>query len=113
MPDDSVDLQLLAPQVAALMPRAHDDLARLVAFRSVADPSVEPVSECIACANEVADLFRAVGLHDLELLPMPHGHPAVYGRRPAPLGKPTVLLYAHYDVQPPSTPRPGDRRPSR
>jgi cysteinylglycine-S-conjugate dipeptidase len=97
----SDDVNALGARVAELVPRAHDDLARLVGFRSVADASLEPLSECIACANDVADLFRAVGLQDLELLPMPHGHPAVYGRRPAPPGKPTVLLYAHYDVQSP------------
>ena len=101
MPDDSVDLQLLARQVAALMPRAHDDLARLVAFRSVADAQVAPLDECLRCAQYVADAFAGVGLEELELLPLAHGHPAVYGRRPAPAGAPTVLLYCHYDVQPP------------
>lgn len=56
-------------------------------------------------AQEVASLIRALGLEDVEILTEAKadgtpGGPAVVGRRPARPGKPTLLLYAHHDVQP-------------
>ncbi|HWC29614.1 MAG TPA: dipeptidase, partial [Dehalococcoidia bacterium] len=83
------------------MPRARDDLAKLVAFKSVADQTQYPIEECIGAARYVADAFSALGFRDTRLIDMPQGHPAVYGEYPGPEGAPTVLLYSHYDVQPP------------
>ncbi|MFF8967320.1 dipeptidase [Streptomyces globisporus] len=87
--------------VASLMPRAREELAELVAFQSVADPAVFPRSECEGAANWVADALRAEGFTDVALLDTPDGTQSVYGYLPGPAGAPTVLLYAHYDVQPP------------
>ncbi|MET8608690.1 dipeptidase [Streptomyces rubiginosohelvolus] len=87
--------------VASLMPRAQEELAELVAFQSVADPAVFPKSECEGAANWVADALRAEGFTDVALLDTPDGTQSVYGYLPGPAGAPTVLLYAHYDVQPP------------
>ncbi|WP_097976359.1 dipeptidase [Streptomyces sp. gb14] len=87
--------------VASLMPRAREELAELVAFQSVADPAVFPKSECEGAANWVADALRAEGFTDVALLDTPDGTQSVYGYLPGPTGAPTVLLYAHYDVQPP------------
>ncbi|MGW6579607.1 M20/M25/M40 family metallo-hydrolase [Streptomyces globisporus] len=87
--------------VASLMPRARQELAELVAFQSVADPAVFPRSECEGAANWVADALRAEGFTDVALLDTPDGTQSVYGHLPGPAGAPTVLLYAHYDVQPP------------
>jgi acetylornithine deacetylase/succinyl-diaminopimelate desuccinylase-like protein len=81
------------------MPRGLVDLASLVAHRSVADPEVEPESECRAAAEHVADLVRDLGL-DVELVAAPNGALMVHGRAAGPEGTPTVLLYSHYDVQP-------------
>ncbi|MEZ0064447.1 acetylornithine deacetylase/succinyl-diaminopimelate desuccinylase-like protein [Streptacidiphilus sp. MAP12-20] len=91
----------LAEAVAALMPRAKDELAELVAYRSVADPRQFPVSECEKAATWVADALRAEGFADVAVLDTPDGTQSVYGRLAGPEGAPTVLLYAHYDVQPP------------
>ena len=50
-------------------------------------------------AEAVAALLRAEGL-EVQISRVGDGHPAVIGRKPAPPGAPTVLLYAHHDVQP-------------
>ncbi|WP_406484056.1 dipeptidase [Streptomyces microflavus] len=91
----------ISETVASLMPRARAELAELVAFQSVADPAVFPKSECEAAANWVADALRAEDFTDVALLDTPDGTQSVYGFLPGPAGAPTVLLYAHYDVQPP------------
>ncbi|MFF7361215.1 M20/M25/M40 family metallo-hydrolase [Streptomyces sp. NPDC008125] len=87
--------------VASLMPRAKAELSELVAFQSVADPAQFPKSECEAAAGWVADALTAEGFQDVALLDTPDGTQSVYGCLPGPAGAPTVLLYAHYDVQPP------------
>ncbi|MFC8496072.1 MULTISPECIES: dipeptidase [unclassified Streptomyces] len=90
----------IAETVRSLMPRARAELTELVAFESVADENVAPRSECEAAANWVADALRAEDFRDVALLDTPDGSQAVYGILPGPAGAPTVLLYAHYDVQP-------------
>ncbi|MGW2642708.1 M20/M25/M40 family metallo-hydrolase [Streptomyces sp. NPDC001348] len=91
----------LAETVAALMPRARAELTELVAFKSVADFDQFPRSESEGAANWVADALRAEGFEDVALLDTPDGTQSVYGYLPGPEGAKTVLLYAHYDVQPP------------
>ncbi|MCB5180189.1 dipeptidase [Streptomyces antimicrobicus] len=91
----------IAETVASLMPRAQQELAELVAFQSVADWAQFPRSESEKAANWVAGALRAEGFQDVALLDTPDGTQSVYGYLPGPEGAPTVLLYAHYDVQPP------------
>src|ERR687897_1399980 len=91
----------LREAVGSLMGRAKDDLAELVAFRSVADPKQYPPEECEKAAQWVVDAFAEVGLEDVTASPTPDGSRAVHGYAPGPAGAPTVLLYSHYDVQPP------------
>jgi acetylornithine deacetylase/succinyl-diaminopimelate desuccinylase-like protein len=91
----------LRDSIAALMGRAKDDLAELVAFRSVADPKQYPPEECHKAAQWVVDAFAEAGLRDVTMSPTPDGSMAVHGHAEGPEGTPTVLLYCHYDVQPP------------
>ncbi|UGT39943.1 dipeptidase [Nocardia yamanashiensis] len=91
----------LRAAVKELMPRAKSDLAQLVSFKSVADPRQFPVEECRQAAQWVADAFAAEGLTDAGLHETPDGSMAVVARSKAPAGAPTVMLYCHYDVQPP------------
>ncbi|MER5797842.1 dipeptidase [Streptomyces mirabilis] len=91
----------VAETVASLMPRAQVELAELVAFKSVADFDQYPRSESEGAANWIAGALRAEGFQDVALLDTPDGTQSVYGFLPGPEGAKTVLLYAHYDVQPP------------
>ncbi len=91
----------LRESIHGLMARAKDDLSEFVAFRSVADPKQFPPEECANAARWVVDAFSEAGLQDVEMSPTPDGSMAVHGHAPAPEGTPTVLLYCHYDVQPP------------
>ncbi|MFC7909003.1 dipeptidase [Streptomyces nigra] len=91
----------VAETVASLMPRAKAELTELVAFKSVADFDQFPRSESEGAARWVADALRAEGFEDVALLDTPDGTQSVYGYLPGPEGAKTVLLYAHYDVQPP------------
>jgi len=92
----------LQDRVADLMPRAKAELAELVAMKSVADPRQFPAEECRRTAEWVVAAFRDVGFADARLHETADGSQAVVGSRPGPdPAAPTVLLYAHYDVQPP------------
>ncbi len=90
----------LRSAVSSLMGRAKSDLGELVAFRSVANPDVEPPQECAKAAQWVVDAFTEVGLQDVTASETIDGSKAVYGIAHGPQGSPTVLLYCHYDVQP-------------
>src|SRR6478672_1643388 len=92
----------LRERVAGLMGRARADLAELVAIPSVADPRQYPPEECARAAQWVLDAFAQEGFGDARLAQTADGSHAVVGSRPcADPEAPTVLLYAHYDVQPP------------
>ena len=89
----------LAQAVQQVLPSVRADLERLVRIPSVsADPAAAP--HLRASAEAAADLLSGAGLPEAEVLTVPGGQPAVVARRPAPPGAPTVLLYAHHDVQP-------------
>src|SRR4051794_16980477 len=84
------------------MPRVRDELADLVSIKSVADPRQFPPEECARAAQWVLEAFQELGFSDVALHRTADGSDAVVGSRPcADPAAPTVLLYAHYDVQPP------------
>src|ERR671912_235793 len=77
----------LRPAVAGLMGRARDDLAELVAFKSVADPKQYPPEECDKAAAWVVEAFAEVGFEDVTTSVTPDGSKAVHGHVPAPDGR--------------------------
>ena len=83
------------------LPGVQADLTRLVAIPSIAFPEFDH-AHVQRSAEATAELLRGCGL-TAEIVTA-GGQPAVIGRRPAPPGAPTVLLYAHHDVQPVGTP---------
>jgi acetylornithine deacetylase/succinyl-diaminopimelate desuccinylase-like protein len=91
----------LSETVASLIPRARAELAELVSFASVADERQFPRSESEKATAWITAALRADGFRDVSLLDTPDGTQSVYGFLPGPADAPTVLLYAHYDVQPP------------
>jgi len=85
--------------VRDVLPSVRADLEALVRIPSVsADPA--HLDDVRRSAEATAELFRGAGLDDVRILSAGDGAPAVVARRPAPEGAPTVLLYAHHDVQP-------------
>jgi acetylornithine deacetylase/succinyl-diaminopimelate desuccinylase-like protein len=79
------------------MPGVRADLERLVRIPGIAFDGFDH-TEVDRSAEAVAELARGCGL-DVQVA-RAGGQPAVIGRRAAPPGAPTVLLYAHHDVQP-------------
>ncbi|OBK40718.1 dipeptidase [Mycobacterium sp. 1245111.1] len=92
----------LVARVRELLPSVRDDLENLVRIQSVwADPARR--DQVHRSAQATADLLSQAGFGDVRIV-SEGGAPAVIARHPAPAGAPTVLLYAHHDVQPEGDP---------
>lgn len=106
-PTASAPRAALAEAVASGLPSTIADLGRLVRIPSVSwsafDPTyVQTSAEAVSKLAEDLGVFESVvisraKLGDSEVL----GQPAVLATRKARNGRPTILLYAHHDVQPP------------
>jgi acetylornithine deacetylase/succinyl-diaminopimelate desuccinylase-like protein len=88
----------LSDRVKAEIPRALEDLRELVAIPSISSMP-DHADEVVRSAELTCELFRAEGC-DARVVTTGGARPAVIGRREGPAGAPTVLLYAHHDVQP-------------
>ena len=86
-------------RLAEVLPGIRQDLEDLVRIQSVsADPA--RAGEVERSAEATRDLFAAEGF-DVEIVRAHDGAPpAVIAKKAGPEGAPTVLLYAHHDVQP-------------
>lgn len=88
----------LVSRVHEVLPSVRRDLEDLVRIESVwADPARR--GEVQRSAEAVVKLLSEAGFDDVQTV-SEGGAPAVIARYPAPPGAPTVLLYAHHDVQP-------------
>src|SRR6266498_1696274 len=91
-------LEAIPERISALMPDIRVELERLVRIPSVSFPEFDP-EQVRRSAAATEEILQACGMQT-RLLEVEGAHPAVLGQVPAPNGAPTVLLYAHHDVQP-------------
>lgn len=77
-------------------------LKELVHLLEVPSVSTDPAhdADCRRAATWLAEHLRALGCPTVDLL-ADESHPVVWAEGPRRPGKPTVLVYGHYDVQPP------------
>jgi acetylornithine deacetylase/succinyl-diaminopimelate desuccinylase-like protein len=91
-------MQSLLSYLEANRERYLSELKEFIAIPSVSSQPVH-APDMRRCAEWVAGQMRAIGLQSVQILDTA-GHPVVYGDWLKASGKPTVLLYGHYDVQP-------------
>jgi acetylornithine deacetylase/succinyl-diaminopimelate desuccinylase-like protein len=89
----------LRTAVSADMPRLKQLLLDLVRLESVSADGYDP-TKVRAAGETILAMLREAGFENAQLLESPTGRPAVFAELTAPDGAPTLLLYAHYDVQP-------------
>lgn len=101
---DGVDVAALRSTVSAGFDQTVAELKSLVSIPGIAWEAFD-AAQLDRSAEAVAGLVRGLGLEDVKILRVDNagvpGGPAIVASRPAAPGKPTILLYAHHDVQPP------------
>lgn len=90
----------LRARVAADLPRLTTLLGDLVRLPSVSAPGYDQ-AKVHQAAEAIVAMLDESGFENAQLLAVDGGNPAIFAEIPAPDGAPTLLLYAHYDVQPP------------
>jgi acetylornithine deacetylase/succinyl-diaminopimelate desuccinylase-like protein len=98
----------LRTRVTELLPTVRQDLEALTRIPSVSLAAFDQ-AQVEASAEAVAELLRTEGL-EVEII-REGGRPAVLGHVDGPEGAPTVMLYAHHDVQPPGAESDWDSAP--
>ena len=79
--------------------RFINELIEILKIPSIsADPQYK--LDVLNCADAVATSIKQAGAENVEICET-NGYPIVYGEKIIDLNLPTVLVYGHYDVQPP------------
>src|SRR5574344_1851319 len=82
-----------------LFPYYLDQLKELVKIPSISFDSFD-IKEVIRSAESVKELFEKAGFSHVQFLMPPSGKPSVFAEMQTSKERPTILLYAHHDVQP-------------
>jgi acetylornithine deacetylase/succinyl-diaminopimelate desuccinylase-like protein len=106
VPGAGIPVEKLRRSVAGSFRDTVSELVGLVAIPGIAWDAFD-ASQLDRSAEAVAALIRTTGVSDVQILRVNKddgtpGGPAVVARKPAAAGFPTVVLYAHHDVQPPA-----------
>ncbi len=95
----SFTMQEIKKYVSDNQQRFLDELFELLRYPSVsADPKYK--EDVLKTADYVADKLKEAGADQVEVC-QTAGYPIIYGEKIIDPDKPTVLVYGHYDVQPP------------
>src|SRR5436309_5493517 len=76
-----------------------EELKKLVRIPSISFEGFDK-QQVRRSGEATCELMRRKGLQNVQLLEMPNAHPYAYGEWTQAPGRPTLLLYAHHDVQP-------------
>jgi len=91
-------MQKVAEFIEKNSERYVSELREFIAMPSVSTKS-EHRKDIERCAQWLADHMKKIGLENVEIIPT-KGHPIIYADWLHAPGKPTLLFYGHYDVQP-------------
>ncbi len=94
-----VSAEAVRPAVRSVLPGIRQELEQLIRVPSVSAAGFDPAG-VRRSAEAAAGLLERSGFAGVRLLEADGAHPAVFGHVDGPAGTPTVLLYAHHDVQP-------------
>lgn len=100
--DPRSDNPAVAAALDVVRARADSYVAELAEFVKIPSVSTatEHAADVAAAAEWLAGRLKRAGVPEVNVMPTA-GHPVVVGRWHATPGAPTVLVYGHYDVQPP------------
>lgn len=88
-----------AAYIAENKERFINELIKLLKIPSISADSAYK-DEMFATADKVAERLKEAGCDKVEVCETP-GYPVVYGEKIIDKNLPTILVYGHYDVQPP------------
>ncbi len=91
-------MEQVLPYIESNSERYLAELKQFLAIPSVSSQK-EHGKDMQKCAEWVAEQMKTVGMESVQILPT-GGHPLVYSEWSHAAGRPTVLFYGHYDVQP-------------
>jgi acetylornithine deacetylase/succinyl-diaminopimelate desuccinylase-like protein len=91
-------MQQTLQYIEANKQRYLQELKQLISIPSVSSQP-QRNNEMKRCADWISNHLKSIGMNNVQIMPTA-GHPVVYADWLNAPGKPTILLYGHYDVQP-------------